>query len=183
MGWRDRDYAKWTDEERRRFLGSSSSGVSSPRPAVAPTRGAGERPARSVFRAGTGLAIAASAGLFALGQLPRGHPLLSPFHIPLPSLHTSSRSPLSEPAVTRITLPRSASVGSFLTLRGRLSATESGTVSVEGASIRPPWRLLAAVPAKNGAYTARIQLVHKGLFHLRVIYPDGHRSSGLIRVR
>jgi hypothetical protein len=31
MGWRDRDYAKWTDEERGRFLSSSASGVRSPR--------------------------------------------------------------------------------------------------------------------------------------------------------
>jgi hypothetical protein len=183
MGWRDRDYAKWTDEERRRFLGSSATAASSPRATGTTTGASRARSPRSVFRAGTGLAIAASAGLFALGQLPRGHPLLSQLHVPLPALRHLGQKPAAAPTVTRIALPRSAAVGSFLALQGQLPAGESGTVSVEGASVRPPWHLLAAVPAKDGAYTARFQLTRKGLFHLRVTYPDGHRSTGQIRVR
>jgi hypothetical protein len=90
---------------------------------------------------------------------------------------------VAAPAVTRIALPRTAAVGSFLTLQGQLPAAESGTVSVEGASVRPPWKLLAAVPAKDGTYTARFRLTLKGLFHLRVTYPDGHHSTGQIRIR
>ena len=43
--------------------------------------------------------------------------------------------------VQGITLPRTATVGSFLTLRGQLAGGESGTVSIEGATIRPRWRL------------------------------------------
>jgi hypothetical protein len=183
MGWRDRDYAKWTDEERRRFLGSSATARSSPRAAVTTRGAAGARFTRSVFRAGTGLAVAASAGVFALGQLPRGHPLLSQLHVALPSLHHIGQKPAAASEVTRIALPRTAAVGFFLTLQGQLPAGESGMVSVEGASVRPPWQLLAAVPAKDGAYTARVRLTRKGLFHLRVTYPDGHRSTGQIRVR
>ena len=171
MGWRDRDYAKWTDEERRRFLGSSA-------PTAARPRSAG-----STFRAGAALAIATSTALLALGQIPRGHPLLPAFHFTLPSLHRAAQKLPTAPTIERITLPRTATSGSFLTLRGQLAGGKSGTVSIEGATIRPPWRLLAAVPATDGSYTARIRLSHTGFLHLRISYPDGHHSIGSIRVR
>jgi hypothetical protein len=169
MGWRERDYAKWTDAERRTFLDS-----------LAPARAGG---AGSIFRAGAGVAIAAFVGLLVLGYFPRGHPLLPAFHFSVPSLHGASHRAAAAVIVARIALPHSAAVGSFLTLRGELPAGGSGTVSVDGAYVRPPWRLLAAVPATAGSYIARVQLSHKGLLHLRVIYPDGHHSVGSIRVR
>jgi hypothetical protein len=176
MGWRDRDYAKWTDEERRLFLGSSA-----PRRAAVPTSAAPSvRPGGSFLRAGAGLAIAASAALLLLGQFPRHHPLLPYFHLTAPS--PRKVTPTSS-ATTLIVLPRNAAVGSFLTIRGEIPAGESGTVSVEGASLRPPWRLLAAVPATDGSYTVRVRLSQKGLLHLRILYPDGHRSVGSIHVR
>src|SRR5947209_2671253 len=133
MGWRERDYAKWTKEERRRFLGSATPAASSPGRAWSSGR---------VFRAGSGFAIAASITLLALGQLPRGHPLLATFHLRLPDLHEVAHKQPAIPTVTRIALPRAAAVGSFLTLHGQLPAGESGTVSVEGAFVRPPWQLL-----------------------------------------
>jgi hypothetical protein len=183
MGWRDRDYAKWTDEERRRFLGSSLSAPRSPRDAITPARPGRARHAGGVFRAGAGFVIVASAALLALGQLPRGHPLLSAFHVRLPSLNQLAEKPAAASTVPRIALPRTAALGSFLTLQGQLPTGESGTLSVEGASVRPPWRRLATVSAKDGTYTARVLLSHKGLFHLRVTYPDGNRATGSIRVR
>jgi hypothetical protein len=170
MGWRERDYAKWTDDERKTFLGS-----------LAPARASGA--GGGVFRAGAGVAIAASVALLVLGHFPRGHPLLPAFHFTVPSLHRGTHKAAAAVTVARIALPHSAAVGSFLTLRGQLPAGESGTVSVDGAYVRPPWRLLAAVPATAGSYTARVQLSHKGLLHLRVVYPDGHHSVGSIRVR
>jgi hypothetical protein len=138
------------------------------------------RPTGSFFRAGAGLAIAASAALLALGQFPRQHPLLPSFHFTVPSLHSATHTSTTP---TTMVLPRNAALGSFLTIRGELPAGESGTVSVEGASLRPPWRLLAAVPTTDGSYMARVRLSHRGLLHLRVRYPDGHRSVGSIHVR
>jgi hypothetical protein len=115
----------------------------------------------------------------ALGHVPRGHPLVPALNFRLPGL--SSLQP--SPRISTISLPRSLPVGSLLTLRGQLPSGETGTVSVEGAYIRPPWRLLAAVPAVDGSYEVRFPLDHKGLLHLRVTYPDGQRSVGEVRVR
>ena len=171
MGWRERDYAKWTDDERRRFLDSRASA------------GASRAGGGGILRAGAGFAILASTLLLALGQLPRGHPLLPSFHFSVPSLHRTTPSPNTGATVARVALPRTATLGSFLTIHGQLPAGESGTVSVDGAYRRPPWRLLAAVPAMDGSYTARLRLRHKGLLHLRIHYPDGNRSTGSIRVR
>ncbi|HJU36332.1 MAG TPA: hypothetical protein VJ716_02810 [Gaiellaceae bacterium] len=170
MGWRDRDYAKWTAHERRRFYGDGS---------TPSTRGSslGTR-VRPVPSALTAVLVSLVVAL-ALGQLPREHPLIPALHFNL-----QSSAPNSVPAgVGRITIARRLPVGSFLTLHGGVPSGESGTVTVEGAYTRPPWNLLAAVPVKDGTYEARIQLNHKGLLHLRVTYPDGHRSVGETRVR
>jgi hypothetical protein len=166
MGWRDRDYAKWTDGERRRFYGSvgARTHTTGSRGGVAP---------------GALLAVVVSfLAALALGQLPRSHPLIPALHFNLPVF---SRTPVSA-STGAISLPRRSPLGSFLTLHGQLPPGESGTVTVEGAYIRPPWKLLASVPASNGSYTARIPLDHRGLLHLRVTYPDGHRSVGETRV-
>jgi hypothetical protein len=61
MGWQDRDYARWTDEERRRFLGVGASRASASRRSV------------GVSECAT-VAVLVSAAVFALGHLPRGHP-------------------------------------------------------------------------------------------------------------
>lgn len=173
MGWRDRDYAKWSDEERRRFLGV---------PARAPEP-FGSASGRTVLRPGVGLAVAVSATLFALGQLPRSHPILPALHINLPSIHRS-RNPtaIERASIGSIHLPARAARGSFLTITGQIPSGEAGTVSIEGAYVRPPWHLLAAVPSHGQSYTARIHLNRTGLLHLRVTYPDGGRSVGKMKV-
>src|SRR4051812_40979995 len=82
MGWRDRDYARWTDEERRRFLGSNLSASSSSRSYT---------PHREGFRIGVVqgafLAISVSALLFLVGHVPGSHPLVPAldFRLPFPS--------------------------------------------------------------------------------------------------
>jgi len=178
MGWQQRDYARWTDEERRRFLGSGGS---------APARaGSATGETRRFFRAGVGVAVAASAALFALGHFPRNHPLVPALNFAIPKIGPGSSSPARATAdrdsVGRIRLPTRARVGGFLTIHGQLPTDEAGTVSVEGAFSRPPWRLLAAVASTSGSYRARIQLTRLGLLHLRVTYPDGHRAVGSMRV-
>lgn len=107
----------------------------------------------------------------ALGQLPRSHPLISALHFRLPAL--------SSPAKTgHIALRSGAQLGSLLTLHGRLPGGEAGTVTIDGAYGGGRWHVLAAVPARDGSYSARIQLGRKGLLHLRVTYPDGHEAVG-----
>jgi hypothetical protein len=184
VGWRDRDYARWTDEERRRFLGSGIRS-SSPPPRT-PLRVPASTPRlfgpRIGVAQGASFAIIVSAVLFLLGHVPYTHPLIPALHFTVP--HPPFQTPGSSTKATlgKVNVPRSARLGSFLTLHGRLPSGESGTVSVEGAYRRPPWQLLAAVPAQDGSYAARIQLSRTGLLHLRITDPDGHRSVGSIRV-
>ncbi|HJU37575.1 MAG TPA: hypothetical protein VJ716_09185 [Gaiellaceae bacterium] len=172
MGWRDRDYARWTDEERRRFYGSGGAGRAASRAGYSvPVQGHlfGTR-ARVVPSALVAVIVSLVLAL-ALGQLPRSHPLIPSLHFTLPAL--------SGPAEAgQISLPSSTRLGSLLTLHGRLPGAGTGAVSVEGAYGGGPWRLLATVPVRGGAYEARIRLDRRGLLHLRVTYPDGRRAVG-----
>jgi hypothetical protein len=183
MGWRDRDYARWTDEERRRFLGSSGSSFSPPRPA---SRVPASTPRffgpRIAVAQGASLAVIVSAVLFLLGHVPHNHPLVPALQFNIPRPPGLARASSSSTALGKISLARSAQLGSFLTFNGQLPSGESGTVSVEGAYRRPPWHLLAAVPSQAGSYAARIHLTRAGFLHLRITDPDGHRSVGSIRV-
>jgi hypothetical protein len=103
--------------------------------------------------------------------------LIPSLHFTLPALSTTHH-----PATGRISLPPAVSVGSFLTLDGKLPAGETGTVTVEGAYDQSAWRPLATVPTANGSYEARVQLEQRGLLRVRVTYPDGHQSVGETRV-
>ena len=160
--------------------GAASSAVRVTRPLRA--RAAAREPDRVSARhraPGAGLAALASLALVVLlGQPPRNHPVVPALHFGIPGL-SSATAPSSSGTLS---LPRIAPIGSFLTLHGQLPAGESGTVTVEGAYVRPPWHLLASVPAGNGSYEARIPLDRVGLLHLRVTFPDGHRSVGEVRV-
>jgi hypothetical protein len=188
VGWRERDYARWTDAERRWFLGSSS------RASLPPT-GRDERwapaaklePRRSILRPGFGLVIVASLSLLALGQLPRGHPLLPAFHVTLPTLHRHARTPeasfrVAKRRITKLHGPRSARVGRALDLRGSLPGA-TGVVRIS-RTYGGPWRTLRiAALDQAGHYRARIELARRGLLHLQVVYPDGSRAVGSLRVR
>ena len=178
MGWRDRDYARWTDEERRRFLDSSVSSSSRGRPASAPhVFGPRLGVAQGAF-----LAVIVSAVLFLLGHVPQNHPLIAALHFNIPRPPRLAYGSSSRTGLGKISLARSAQLGSYLTFHGQLPSGESGTVTVEGAYRRPPWQLFAAVSAQAGSYAARIHLTRAGLLHVRLTYPDGHRSVGSIRV-
>jgi hypothetical protein len=167
VGWRDRDYAKWTDEERRRFYGTGD-------------------PRSRTYADGSGSRLGVVPGVFlavivsvlaalALGQLPRSHPLVPALHFTFPAL---SSGPPSTTTAATIELPSSLPLGGFLTLHGQLPADETGTVTVEGAYDHNRLKVMATVPAENGSYEARIPLQRRGLLHLRVTYPDGHTSTG-----
>ena len=156
------------------------------------TRGAPTVGPRIGVAQGASLAVIVSAVLFLLGHVPQNHPLIAALHFDIPrpprlAYGSSSRTGLGKIGLGKIgfgkiSLARSAQLGSHLTFHGQLPSGESGTVIVEGAYRRPPWQLFAAVPAQAGSYAARIHLTRAGLLHVRLTYPDGHRSVGSIRV-
>jgi hypothetical protein len=170
MGWRDRDYARWTPDERPRFLGSSVPAGAAP-------------VSRRLFRPGVGLAIAVSAAAFAAGQLPRGHPIAPFLHFRIPPIpHPAGHGPAVIRAPGTIDLPATAPAGGFLTLHGTMAPEESGTVSVDGTFDGSSWYSLATVRTVGGTYTARVQLSRPGVLHLRVTRPDGSTSFGTVDV-
>jgi hypothetical protein len=93
MGWRDRDYAKWTDAERRRFYGSSASSDYAPRSGYSvPGQG---RPFGSRVRMAPGAFLAVIVSFMvalALGQLPRSHPLIPALHFTLPAISSPAQT-------------------------------------------------------------------------------------------
>lgn len=163
MGWQDRDYARWTDAERRRFLGAGA-----PRRAAAP--------ARIRLRDGASAAVLVSAAILALGHLPSGHPLVPALRFSLP--HSSRHVP----GLGKIAVPRHGRLGSSLTLSGKLSGADRRVVVVEG-TYGDGWRVVGRAETRDGAYATTVRLDRRGLFHLRVVYPDGSRAVGSIRVR
>lgn len=178
MGWRDRDYARWTDEERRRYLDSD---VSVP----ARSAGRGSLPRLRVAH-GAGAAILVSAALLILGQLPRNHPLLPSFHVRLPSLrHEATKATsfhVSAPRLTKLRGPRAARVGGTLTVSGS-NRTSRGPVAIQGTYGRS-WKTLSTLEVDGGGdFRVTIPLTRRGLLHIRVLYPDGSRAVGSTRVR
>lgn len=173
MGWRDRDYAKWTDEERSRFLGSRIGNVEVPIP-----RDTGFAPRRSgLVRPGASAAILVAGVLFALGRFPAGHPLV-------PSLRLGEQSPSAtaiQPAET-ITGPSTATLGSTLDLHGS-APPGNGAVTIEGSyDGGQSWLTLATVPSFDGTYAAQVPLSERGILQIRVSFADGSQAFGSVDV-
>jgi hypothetical protein len=167
MGWRDRDYAKWTDEERRRFY---SSGATYPTRDPSPLRTGG-----GLLRPGAGLAALASLAI-ALGQLPLHHPLLPALHIGGTSAPPAPVSP-----VRTISGPSTAAVGSSLALHG---TAPPGAVTVEGSyDAGRSWMVLATLQSLDGMYATQITLTQRGNLSIKVVYSDGSAATGSILVR
>lgn len=177
MGWRERDYAKWTDEERRRFLGSTTS--------LAPYLGyapAGGETGRRLIRPGAGLAVLVSAGLLALGQLPAGHPIAPLLHFTLPALQ-SGLPALPSPPTSTIAGPSSVSFGSTLSLHGS-APPGNGAVIVDGSyDGGRAWQRLATVASVDGNYSADVPLDEHGLLQIRITFADGSHAVGSVTVR
>jgi len=170
IGWRDRDYARWTDEERRRFLGSPDSATAS-----------GGTSRRGRIRAhGAGWAVGASAVVFALGYIPRGHPLLPALHFRIPISRYSA--PEAKPRL-RLTGPAIVRRGSFLTFHGRVPSGHEGAVVIRGSLDGGTWRTLAIADGNGGTYRARILLSRRGHLRLRVLFRGGVEEVGSVRVR
>jgi hypothetical protein len=163
MGWPGRDYARWTDEERRRFLGAGG-----------PRRSTASATRR--LRDGASAAILVSAAILALGHLPKGHPLVPSLRFSLPhsSRHVSG--------LGKIAVPRHGLLGSSLTLSGTFSGADGRVVRVE-ETYGGGWRVVRRAEIRDGRYATTVRLERRGLLHLRLVYPDGSRAVGSIRVR
>jgi hypothetical protein len=170
MGWRDRDYAKWTDEERRIFYGSAA-----PSRRRAPRRLA---TANGLLRPRAGLAALVS-GVIAIGLLPFRHQLL-------PALHVGGRpwsaSPPTAP-VGQITGLSSATLGSTLSIRGTAPLPD-GPVRVEGSyDGGRTWQILSTAQSSGGTYSAQVSMSRRGYLSIKVLYANGTSAVGSILVR
>lgn len=172
MGWRDRDYAKWSDEERLRFYGSGASAGSSQN-VLAGYEGSPRETRNRIFRLGVGPAILISGLLFAAGHFPVGHPIL-------PFLHFTIRAPHSSAtrirATETINTPSTATVGSTLTFHGTAPGG-NGPVTVEGSyDGGKTWETLSSVRSANGSYAAAITLDQRGPFQIQIVFSDGSKA-------
>ncbi|HEY2354957.1 MAG TPA: hypothetical protein VGH79_08695 [Gaiellaceae bacterium] len=157
MGWRDRDYAKWTDEERQSFYGSG------------PTFTGARRSTRVGLGPGVGLAVLVS-GALALGQLPLNHPLVPAFQI----------GGRTAPAAT-LSLPPTAALGSTLSVQGTAA---TGPVTVNGSyDGGRTWIVLSSSQSIDGVYTTEIHLAQQGELSIKIVFADGSTATGSIVVQ
>src|SRR5215210_3361850 len=108
----------------------------------------GSRRANTASR-GVGLAILASASLFLLGQLPRGHPIIPALHFRIP--HVGDKAAIASPAPARLHGPRVVRLGSRLTISGALSPDIQGIVKLRGDWGTGRWQTLARSASVDGS--------------------------------
>lgn len=173
MGWRDRDYAKWSDEERRHFYGSGAGSAGSSPNFLPGYEGPRTGSRNRAFRLGVGPAILVSGLLFAAGHVPLGHPILPFLHFTIGAPH-SSTTPIG-PTET-INTPSTATVGSMLTFHGTAPGG-NGPVTVEGSfDGGQTWETLSSVRSANGSYAAEITLNQRGPLQIQVVFSDGSKA-------
>jgi hypothetical protein len=186
MGWRERDWAKLTDAERRAIYGGGSSTSPGSFEHRFGSSSAGSRRLRGIsLRAGAASAVLASAALFAAGQLPKDHPLLPALHVKLPTIRAhASSEPVRHRSrrFVRLQGPRIVPSGSVITSRGTLDPPISGAVLVQGRWRPHEWKTLGGAYVKNGSWTVRYRLVRRGTVHIRMSLPDGSFAIATIRV-
>jgi hypothetical protein len=176
MGWRERDYARFNEDERRHFFGTSA--ADAPR-AYAPS---GVR-----FTRGAGAAVLVSATLFALGQLPRQHPLVPALHFKISIPGHATRADAGGPTLPK---PRPIVLPTHVPARGNLivSASIRGytgrLVTLEARWNRAQWRTVGVRRlGANGKVHIPVRLTHRGVLRLRVTYPKGQSAVGRTFVR
>src|SRR5438477_7906281 len=171
MGWREREYARFTREERERFYGAD---------AVPRRRASG----RATCAGGAGFAVAVSSLLFLLGQVPHGHPVVPALHFRLPGVARAPSPHAPRRRVLPLRLPAVGAVSSSLTIHGRVPGYAGRLVLVEGRWNRHRWDTLGTARiGRRGAFRARFRLARPGTLRVRLTYPDGTTSVGALRVR
>ena len=169
LGVEDRDYARWTNAERDRYL-SSGSGVSSGRKAPG----------------GLLVAVAVSAAVILLGQFPRGNPVVPALHFNLgvPRV-TPGSAPLivgTAPATVTLTGPTTIRAHSFMSYHGPVPIGDEGPVRVVGSLNSGPWQTLAVADGSSGSYLARVAANDPGTLRIRIVFKDGAQGAQTLRV-
>lgn len=188
MGWRERDWAKWSDAERQRFLGTTRS--TSRRPAQASPKGVGRHRARREVLAALVL-IAATVAHYGGALKQSADPTASaPFSRTAPRSYLAPRNPSPtstataplSPRYTRMSGPSSVPRGAHMTITGTLQPGESGLVVVEGRWESGPWYELASTNASKGGFRVRYALPRPGIVRIRLALPDGDYAVRTIDV-
>jgi hypothetical protein len=188
MGWRERDWAKWTDAERQRFFGTTRSTSRGPA-RVTPKAVSRRRTRREILAALVLIAAAAAQYGGALNRSPQptaSTPLSGPAptsYLPLrnPSPTSTTAAPPA-PRYTTMSGPSSVVRGTYMTVTGTLHAGESGPVVVEGRWESGPWYELASTNAGKGGFRVRYALPRPGIVHIRLALPDGDYAVRTIDV-
>jgi hypothetical protein len=170
MGWRERDYARWTRGERRRFFGSASGGASRRGPTVG---------------GGVALAAAISVAALALGNYPRSHPILPVLHVGAGAPAAPADAPIvpTHAPTVRLAGPGVVPAHSLVTFHGDVPTGDEGAVRVLGSFDGGPWRRLAVADGSSGRYLARIALDRPGTMRIRIVFRDGAEAVKTLRVR
>jgi hypothetical protein len=199
MSWRERDWAKWTKEERRHFYGLQASGGfgtdtgSTSEPVFGRTPVSRRRSRSGNGTAWFGLLATVAVALFLahdLGfSLPGGgNSTVSPLTVgglplaPNPVPTAARSSPAPAPRYIRMRGPSSVASGAYMTTTGTLEPGVSGPVLVEGRWSAGPWYRLASTTAAGGTYRVRYLLSRRGVVHVRIALPDGNYAVTIIRV-
>ncbi len=184
MGWRERDWAKWTDGERQRFFGTTRS--TSCAPTWSSPKTVGKR--RTRREALAALILIAAAVAYYSGVLDHSaqrtisrtsRPAPTPY-LRLP--HTSPAAAPPSPRYTTMSGPSSVPRGTYMTVTGTLPPGESGPIIVEGRWESGPWYELASTNASNGGFRVRYTLPRPGIVHVRLALPDGEYAVRTIDV-
>lgn len=174
MGWRERDWARFTDAERKALYGGG--GAVDPPYYCPPTPSGGRR--RSALAPGAGIAIAVSLGVLLLGQFPRQHPLLPALRIGSPSVlvPTHHTFPLN--------LFQTATYGSTLTINGTDPNATSGTIVAAGQWNGGPWLTVgSSVLASDHSWSVPISMNQHGTLNIRISLPSGDSLVGAVTVQ
>ena len=168
MGWRDRDWARFDEAERRVLYGS---GV---------LRGATTRTAPlSIVLV---LVALVAAGCVAAGQLPRHHPLVPAFAFRLPHPQWGGKTLVASSIGHGQTVPLGGSLlatePSTYSLRGRTASMNglhiTGDVVLRGRWNKGPWLVMSRTRTDAaGNFRVTSNLRRRGLLELRLEMPDG----------
>jgi len=175
VGWRDREWARFDESERRVLYGSKA------------MRGSTGRE-RWLWLLAVGVASVAATAV-ALGQLPRHDPLVPAFAFNLPHFSSSHlvASQLGHGQVIPLGGPSVVHRGGVYTFRGRTGSVNAvnitGNVIARGRWNGGAWQVLAKTKTDAlGSYRLAITLTRLGVLDIRISTPDGYVGTKTVRV-
>lgn len=157
MGWRDRDWARLDESERRSLYAPGSS--------YRRSSGSAHGLLLAVL-----VSLALALAVYAVGHFPRGHPLLSQLAFNIPGTAT--------PHATIAT--STAEYGSTYSLNGTTPGGANGMVEADGSWNGQPSQVLATATTVAGSYSIQFTITEHGTLKLRVRYPGGEADGTVL---